>query len=416
MLDARGELRGADRTRGGGGVKYEELGYMGRYAKAYKPRLISVNRIANEVFGLPSRRFIFSSAMVVQQKKFPDVSFYQGEINFYDMRQKTDALIIRAGQNLWKDSRFDRNWLEAKRHGMKRGSYWFYDDRIDPGKQADLWVSVLKDDMPEMEIWADWENSYGGAFGGLRNVVAFMQAMEARLPGVKVGLYTGYWWFRDNSNAVTNASQYNYLRTRPLFEAWYTSNVANVLIPNPWTSIFLWQFGTPAVGREYGVATQEIDMNYINMTEADFQIRYSTTTTLPEPPTEPGAIMSRYTITTPSAGARLRPNHDTNNTAHGTIPGGTVLASDEDFVANVAQAYQYVGDRWAKVSYAFNSITYVGWVAVTHLGGAVCTLVDNGATEHEPAEYVADFDVTLTAPDGKRYAGTVAGLTLRAVE
>jgi hypothetical protein len=157
---------------------------------------------------------------------------------------------------------------------MKRGSYFFYDDRISPGKQAELWASLLRDDYPEMQIWADWENTYGGAYGGLANVVAFMQRVEQLLPGVKIGLYTGYFWFRGNSNAVTNASQYTYLKTRPLFLAWYTNNAANVLVPQPWSSIFLWQFGTPSEGHAYGVGSAEIDMSYINMTEADFQIRY----------------------------------------------------------------------------------------------------------------------------------------------
>jgi GH25 family lysozyme M1 (1,4-beta-N-acetylmuramidase) len=268
-------------------MNYEELGYMGRYLKDSRPRL-SVNRAINAVFGLPSVRAFSPSAVVIQQKRIPDVSFWQGVINFYDMRQKTDALVIRAGQNLWKDSQFDNSWREAKSHGIKRGSYYFYDDRVSPGKQAELWASLLRDDYPEMEIWCDWENSYGGGYKGLANVVAFMQRVEQLLPGIKIGLYTGYYWFRENSNAVTNASQYAYLKAKPLWLAWYVADPAQVLIPNPWTSLFMWQWGTPPVGREYGVQTAELDMNWLNMTEADFQKRYGGIT---PPPVEPGETM-----------------------------------------------------------------------------------------------------------------------------
>lgn len=282
-------------------MTYEELGYMGRYLRNYKPRL-TLHRITNSLFAQPPRQLLFPSAMVVQQKRFPDVSFYQGEIDFPVMRAKSDACVFRAGQNLWVDSRFKQNWIEAKRHGIKRGSYWFYDDRIDPGKQADLWVSLLVSDLPEMEIWCDWENSYGGAFGGLRNVVAFMQAMEARIPGFKIGLYTGYFWFREHSNAVTNAAQYNYLKSCPLWLAWYTDTSASVLIPNPWAEIFLWQFGTPAVGREYGVQSTEIDMNYINMTEADFQRRYGAAL-----PQQPGGTMFYGRVNTSVLNVRQGP-------------------------------------------------------------------------------------------------------------
>jgi GH25 family lysozyme M1 (1,4-beta-N-acetylmuramidase) len=273
-------------------MNYGELGYMGRYLKDSCPRL-SANRAINAVFGLPSVRAFSPSAVVIQQKKLPDVSFYQGVIDFAKMRAQTDALVIRAGQNLWKDSQFDNNWREAKSHGIKRGSYYFYDDRVSPGKQAELWASLLRDDYPEMELWADWENSYGGAYKGLPNVVAFMQRVEQLLPGVKIGLYTGYFFFRENSNAIANASQYAYLKTKSLWLAWYTFDAAQVLIPNPWTSLFMWQFGTPSEGLRYGVQTAEIDMNWLNMTEADFQRRYGVVT---PPPVEPGETMKGKVI------------------------------------------------------------------------------------------------------------------------
>ena len=74
----------------------------------------------------------------------PDVSFYQDDpetpqgINFVKMRQATDFVIVRAGQNLWIDPDFKYNYREAKQAGLYRGSYWFYDSRANPKRQAML--------------------------------------------------------------------------------------------------------------------------------------------------------------------------------------------------------------------------------------------------------------------------------------
>lgn len=233
-------------------------------------------------FWLP--RYAFTptqSAVIVGSKQIPDVSFYQGVIDWDKMRAKTDAVIIRAGQNIWVDPQFSPNYKAAKARNMLRGVYWFFDDRKSPREQADLLISLIKDDLPEMEIWADWERTYNGAYSGLANVVAFMQYIEQALPSIKIGCYTGYYWFKDHSNAVTNASQYNYLKTKPLWLAWYTNNASIVLIPKPWDKLLLWQYGTPILGASYGVETAEIDMNIPNLTGAEFYARYGQTS---EPP------------------------------------------------------------------------------------------------------------------------------------
>ena len=274
----------------------EEHAVMGQYLRDYKPRASSFNWVVNDLFGAPPVRAFGPSAVIVQQKRIPDVSFYQGDIDWAKTRSQTDAVIIRAGQNTWEDPQFGRNWTEAKRLGMKRGLYWFYDDRVSPGAQASLLMSMIAADLPELEIYADWEKSYGGSFGGLGNVVAFMQAMEQRFPSVRTGLYTGYYFFRDHSNVVTNAAQYTYLKNRSLWEAWYTSNASYVLIPAPWTSLVYWQFGTPAIGAEYGVKSSEIDMSYFNGTQADFDLRYGGVIA-PAVHTQPYSGVDRYVLT-----------------------------------------------------------------------------------------------------------------------
>lgn len=268
-------------------------GKAGDSVRHYQPRR-NWNRIINWL--VCGERLAFSpvqSAIITQLKKVPDVSFWQGAINWDVMRSKTDAVIIRAAQNIWADSMFLINYQAAKARGMKRGIYFFYDDRKSPGEQAAKLTEIIGGDLPEMEIWIDWENSYGGQFGTLRDVVAMMQVVERAFPTVGVGTYTGYYWFVEHSNAIANAAQYTYLKSRPLWLAWY-GDAAAVKIPAPWDRLTFWQFGTPA--EDWGQATYEIDMSFFNGTPAEFYSRYGGEVT--EPPITPPGDPMKATVKT----------------------------------------------------------------------------------------------------------------------
>ncbi len=389
-----------------------EFGTLGKYVSVYRPARLSLNRAVNRLVAPPRAAFL-PSAVVVQQKIIPDVSFYQGEIDFERMRQQTDALIMRAGQSTWVDTQFKRNWALAKKHGMQRSSYWFYDDRTSPGRQAEIWVSLLQDDLPEMEIWCDWETSYGGPHGGLANVVAFMQAVERALP-VEVGMYTGYYWFRDRSNAVANASQYAYLKKRKLFQAWYTANAADVRIPQPWASLFLWQFGTPAIGSQYGVATAEIDLSYINMTDQEFQARY-TGAVVPVPT---GDSMAKYEAINSGDGMALRPDHHTDNAAIERFPAGTKWHGDTLFVATEPKysgsiLIQAVGDQWLEVTDVNGNTGKRGWLAIIHKGVRYCSLTE---TNPSPASTILDMPIMMILGDDVTYEKQTITTTMKAIQ
>ena len=345
---------------------------MGHFIKSYIPQA-NINRFINDVVTTP--RYAFSverSIVIVGQKEFPDVSFYQKLIDWDQMRAKTDTVIIRSGQNLWDDPQFVRNYSEAKARSMKRGIYRFYDDRVSPGKQAELLINQVKNDMPEMEIWADWENTYGGAYGGLGNVVAFMQAIEAALPTAKVGMYTGYYWFREHSNAITNANQYNYLKTKPLWLAWYTNNPEIVLIPAPWTSLLLWQRGTPVL--DYGQETAEIDMNVVNLTNDQFYQRYGGTVT---PPPD-GETMITYEVRSNKTGEtrsiRTGPGILFSKITDLPIGGVAIGTSDDiytykDKIVTDGVQRSAIDDQWIRISAPID-----GWLAIKHISIIFATL------------------------------------------
>ena len=337
---------------------------------------LNTNTLVNFVLSRPVKPWGILAATVEMQKKFPDVSFYQGDINFGVMRLQTDTVALRIGQNLWEDDKFEENYREARKQGMKVGGYWFYDDRISPREQAELLVDLCLGKNFELEIFIDWENSYGGDFKGLRNVVAMMElvdmAIQMNLFKAKgTGIYTGYYFFRGNSNPVTNASQYAYLKNKPLWLAWYANDPSSVLIPAPWTRLTLWQFGTPAVN--WGQESLEIDMNFFNGTIQEFEERYGETE-------EPEMTDYVKLTSNTSVGRSVREGTAYPQTPHilGTRI-GTLLAGGTAKALPTGK-YEYVntitiggvvraqpGDIWWKV-YEIDGAPIDGWIAEKHLG------------------------------------------------
>lgn len=267
---------------------------------------------------------------------FPDISKWQGDVDFDVMVTKTDYIILKAGQGNWIDPKFTRNKTECLRVGLNFGVYWFYDDRHSPGKQAEKLVEILAGLQPS-EIFCDWESTYGGNYGGLQNVVAFMQRVE-ELTQIAVGMYTGYYWFVENSNQNQNKNQYAYLKQRALWLAWYTPDFSEVLIPAPWTQTSIWQYGTPPIAHEYGVTeSKEIDMNE----------RMGENPPDPEPTPDPGGDMLEVTVVW-TQGASVKNNPNTGgNALH-------IYQKDEKFLASDIVADNTDPNnpqkRWAKIA------------------------------------------------------------------
>ncbi|MFN3491648.1 MAG: GH25 family lysozyme, partial [Anaerolineales bacterium] len=219
-----------------------------------------------------------------------DVSFYQDDpqtpqgIDFVKMRQYGAAFaIIRAGQNLWIDRDFKVNWREAKAAGIPRGSYWFYDSRADPKKQAELWVSLFNGDTGELPLWADFEDNYKGQFAGWKHWYNFIERLKELLPSKEIGVYTAYYYWQENTVSVgIPSASLNYFKQYPLWVANY--GVANPLIPKPWTTWTLWQFTDNGDGFPYGVESKNIDLNYFNGDIEAFYQRFGIShTPIPNP-------------------------------------------------------------------------------------------------------------------------------------
>ena len=223
-----------------------------------------------------------------------DVSFYQDEssttrqIDFAAMKSHAGFVIIRAGQNIWVDPDFAWNWQHAKEVGLARGSYWFYDSRVSPVSQANLWYAQFKGDMGELPLWADFEENYGGAYKGWKNFQLFLERIKSLAPTSEIGIYTGYWYWKDN--VVSVGGDLAYFHQFPLWIANY--NAITPAVPLPWSANewLFWQYTDKGNGATYGVESSTIDLNYFNGDEQKLAQRFN----LNEPPVNTDVFMDTH--------------------------------------------------------------------------------------------------------------------------
>jgi lysozyme len=297
----------------------------GQYLRSYE----------NERYSFFERNFQFLNNIVVptDAEDFADISFYQAGMNWDTYAQHARAVILRIGQNNWLDVEFERNYTEAKKRGLAVGGYFFFDGRATPQQQANVIFNAMKNKSFELELFIDWEKNYGGLNEGLPNVVKLMQLVEAA--GVNcnaVGLYTGYYYFVGNSNPTTHATQYAYLKTRPLWLAWYAS-AALVKVPAPWSDWTHWQYGTPV--SDWGQPTAELDRNRHNGTRAEFEARYLGGVVVPPP--AGGTMKGTVQVT-----ANIR---DVNNVIVGKVYAGDFMYGEVKTAFGLQRLFFEIVDR-----------------------------------------------------------------------
>lgn len=224
----------------------------------------------------------------------PDISFYEDDpetpqgIDFIKLKASAGYVVVRAGQNLWVDTDFKANWKEAKKAGIPRGSYWFYDSRAEPKKQAELWVKQFDGDFGELPLFADLEESYGGPYKGWKNWVTFLDRLKQLVPGKEISIYTAYYYWRDNApNSSTQAASLNYFKQYPLWIAHYGATTP--LVPLPWKTgeWLFWQYTESGDGKLYGCESNSVDLNYFNGDLAALKTRFNLPDTQPDPDPDP---------------------------------------------------------------------------------------------------------------------------------
>lgn len=292
-----------------------------------------------------------------------------------------EGVILRAGQNVWQDEDFKDYQRDAKDAGLPRGYYYFYDSRVDPGKQANVWRAAIAGDLPELGLWCDFEDSYKGPFHGEKYWQQFILAMEAFYPNVKIGIYTANWWWKDQ---IINYPLF--WNKYPLWVAQYTEKPEDVVLPKPWQSCVLWQYTSHGNGTLYGVESFNIDLNHFNGDENKFRSFFGLNI-------EGEISMDKYKVTW-SSGCNKRPEPNVNNTPTGVLP--------LNFEFEVSTYYVPTGktpeqERWGQLSDA-------SWVALVYGSQPRAVLVapppPSGITLKHKIEVYSDGSLII---DGNPY-------------
>ena len=299
----------------------DEIGHAGKYLKEYEVQRYTIyDRWLLPLLGWVAGRAEQPIIVSPDAEELADVSLYQAGMDWVEYHKHARAVFLKVSQNVWKDPEFETNYAEARREGLGIGGYVFFDGRKTPQEQANTVIAAMQGKYFDMELYVDWERSYSGAYEGLANVVKLMKLLEAAgIPCKAVGLYTGYYWFIEKSNASLHAAEYAYLKIKPLWLAWYAS-ASVVRIPAPWTEWTLWQYGTPTM--QWGQPTAEIDMNKSRFTRSEFTNRYLGAVT---PPPDGGSMtyVKGTTIAADSAGGLKVRNAPVTGTVLGYLPFGT---------------------------------------------------------------------------------------------
>lgn len=283
-----------------------------------------------------------------------DISFYQDTADFVKMiSASVEGVIIRAGQNLWADSRAEIFMSNAESAKMPIGSYWYYDSRADPKEQAKKWKSVLGNHKTPLYCWADYEETYDGDYHGWRYFYDFLEACRTEMPDRKFGIYTGYYYWIDHSpNPITQSANLNYFAQYPLWLAWYTTDMSIVKIPKPWTKLLFWQYTSSGNGTTYGVGSREVDKNKFNGNIEEFYKQFGIenggTQPMPEITYE-GTVKSTITL-----GAIVR-DAPAGNAIGTKLAAGTAIQGTGSLVAATLNGVNY---NWMNIISPVN-----GWVA-----------------------------------------------------
>lgn len=254
--------------------------------------------------------------MIKSQVVIADFSFWQDDdFTPYKIDMKTayqaglDGVILRAGQNTWIDEDYLDYCKNADEAGLPRGAYWFFDSRVSPIPQADLFADIVEmsGDFPALGIWADYEEKYGGVYGGEKHFKQFIDKLQLRFPGKLIGVYTGPSYWREHTTVLGRG----YFKKFPLWIANY--KVFEPDIPPPWgkNDWRLWQFTAEGDGAKFGAESKEIDLNYFNGDLDDYREFFKIPYYEPYTPANTGEKMYDCKVkstATPYVNIRATPN------------------------------------------------------------------------------------------------------------
>lgn len=313
-----------------------------------------------------------------------DISHHQKKCDFKKLKTKSRGVILKAGQGPWVDSKFKEFRSGAVQEKVLFGTYWFYDKRYEPKEQARLWVETIKDGPGVLGAWLDLEElrveeGESTPYDSWTHWKECMEEFGARLPNVKLGVYTRKNYF-DKRVGNNNA----YFIQHPLWVAFYSTD-PKPPIPTGWNDWTLWQYSSSGDAAAHGVGSETIDMDRYNLDEAAFKQRFEAG--------DPPVSGDQYKVTAdPTLNVRELP--DKNSTKLGSFKLNEVVEKIEE----------NQDETWYKVRNASGALT--GWCFAEFLekkealmpNEDITTNPAKGVTRVTGVRYGTKFYLTMCKP------------------
>ncbi|APR87771.1 Integrin-like repeats domain fused to lysozyme, LYCV glycosyl hydrolase [Minicystis rosea] len=190
-----------------------------------------------------------------------DVSSWQGNIDWSAVRgsgREFAFIRVSDGANYF-DSKFDKNWSEARAVGMARGVYQFFRPGQDPIAQANLVLQHLGSDLGELPIVVDVEVSDGVGPATLNARLGQWISRIKQATGRTPMIYTspGLW------PSLSGSSQFADVK---LWVAHWGASCPT--LPTPWSNFSVWQYADN--GHVPGISGN-VDLDRFNGTLADLK-------------------------------------------------------------------------------------------------------------------------------------------------
>lgn len=219
-----------------------------------------------------------------------DTSFYQDnnatpeKINWQKAKDAGARFaIIRASQNLSMDEDFEYNWSEAKRVGLPRGAYHYFDYRSGKAPamlQAEKFWSFIKADPGEIVPSMDFErpNAWWPELPAREVCLDMIQTFLVKLDllsGRTCMLYTNAGTLRYTLAPVPDGITIHplWVAAWPMVHTGQTAEQAAVgFTPytGTWSKPTVWQFTTVLDGLKFGMESKGLDGDYFMGDEAAF--------------------------------------------------------------------------------------------------------------------------------------------------
>ncbi len=268
-----------------------------------------------------------------------DVSKWQGDIQWDKLAQKAAFAFIKATQGTFTDPKFQRNWTESQKR-ILRGAYHFWAPDASAEAQADHFINTLRaqEDTGELPPVLDLEK------GPVtwNEVQTWMDRVEEALGRTPI-LYTSVGFAKPLGPPP---------KRWPLWVAHYQQR--RPTLPPGWTRWTFWQFTERGDGKDFGVQSGFVDLNWFQGNWVAL-VRFCLGMTKPEEPPAPeeeeGEHPQRYRIT--AHRLRVRSGPGVQYATVGGLTRGEVVEVSEVVNEGPYAPWGRIGPkRWISLLYA----------------------------------------------------------------